>query len=144
MENRMTGHRGVVQSVLKRGADAYQVTLSFYPRTGESGAEPALSAGQLLVYRADIAIEDDRTILFPDRELAKCMDAYNAASETAPVAGSDEEWLVGRIALRICRGIGHLLVERNGRLPSRPLSFDSDGQIIYRLQENVIWTTIRE
>jgi hypothetical protein len=117
MENgRMTGYCGMVQSIMRRGRNAYQVTLGVY--TGKNDEKPRFDGpdgnrGQLLVYRADITIEDDRTILFPDRELDKCMDAFYDSGEIAsPAEGLEKEWMVGRIADRICRELRSLLLER--------------------------------
>lgn len=112
----MTGYHGIVQSIIRRGWNAYQVTLGIYPRKPDdnSRVEPSsLDSGQLLVYRADITIEDDRTILFPDRELDRCMDTFYSSSETdSPAEGLESEWMVGKIADRICRELRSLLLER--------------------------------
>ena len=112
----MTGYHGNVQSIIRRGWNAYQVTLGIYPRKIDenSRVEPSnLDYGQLLVYRADITIEDGGTILFPDRELDKCMDAFYSSSESgSPAEGLESEWMVGKIADRLCRELRSLLLER--------------------------------
>jgi hypothetical protein len=112
----MTGYSGIIRDVIRRGSDAYQVTLGIYPGgDGENRRSEAVcgDAGQLLLYRADIVIDDNRTILFPDRELDKCMDTFYCSGEAgAPAEGLEKEWMVGRIADRICRELRKLLLER--------------------------------
>ncbi len=117
----MAGYYGIVQSVIRRGRDAYQVTLGVYPAQNDQKSRLLLSGeeqGQFLVYRADIAIEGDRTILFPDRELNRCMDAFYESVEVgSPAEGLEREWMVGRIADRIYRELRSILLEyRAGKL----------------------------
>ncbi len=111
----MTGYHGFIQSIIRRGRDAYQVTLGIYPENeGDLRIEnEAQLRGNLFLYRADIAIEDNRTILFPDRELSKCIDAYYG-SEDADLAaeGLEKQKTVGRIAAAICREVSHQLLDR--------------------------------
>ena len=113
----MAGYHGFVQSVIRQGIDAYQLTLGIYrgndgDRTDDTAGTEAV--GQFLVYRADIAIEDDRTILFPDRELSKCMDAFHNSSDPGSAGeGLEMQRTVGGIAARICREVSDFLIERN-------------------------------
>ena len=113
----MAGYHGFVQSIIRRGSDAYQVTLGIYPEHTENSADSPQTgrpADQLLVYRADIAVDDDRTIVFPDRELSRCIDAYRDSAE-ANLAGdiAQREKTVGEIAAGICSEVGELLLRRN-------------------------------
>ena len=112
----MAGYSGIVRDIIRRGTDAYQVTLGIYRAgDGENTRPEAVcrDAGQLLLYRADIVIDDNRTILFPDRELDKCMDTFYCSGEAgSPAEGLEKEWMVGRIADRICRELRELLLER--------------------------------
>ena len=112
----MTGYYGFIQSIIRRGWNAYQVTLGIYPEIeSEPGSEDEKrqQRGNLLLYRADITIEDNRTILFPDRELSKCIDAYYS-SEDADLAaeGLEKQKTVGRIAAAICRDLSDQLLDR--------------------------------
>lgn len=113
----MTGYHGFVQSIIRRGIDAYQVTLGIYPEAAQ-GQEPAgekYCGDNLLVYRADIAIDDDRTILFPDRELSKCIDAfYNPSSTIVEREALEAQRTVGSVAARICSELSSFLLERSG------------------------------
>lgn len=108
----MTGYHGFIQSVIRRGIDAYQVTLGIYPDAGQGQETTSREKGgdNLLVYRADIAIEDDRTILFPDRELGKCIDAFYNPTLTGSEA-LETERTVGGIAARICSQLSRFLLE---------------------------------
>ncbi|HQT91907.1 MAG TPA: hypothetical protein PL001_07755 [Candidatus Kryptobacter bacterium] len=112
----MTGYSGIVHDIIRRGTDAYQVTLGIYPgEDGEKTRSEAIypDAGQLLLYRADIVIDDNRTILFPDRELDKCMDTFfRSGNEGSTAEGLEKEWMVSRIVDRICRELRELLLER--------------------------------
>lgn len=117
----MTGYHGFIQSVIRRGIDAYQVTLGIYPDAtqGQETATMQKGGDNLLVYRADIAIEDDRTILFPDRELGKCMDAfYNPLSAGVMPEALETQRTVGGIAARICSQLSRLLLERSAAAPT--------------------------
>lgn len=110
----MTGYHGFVQSIIKRGIDAYQITLGIcHAESHERCDIPTDETGdQVLVYRADIAIEGDRTILFPDRELSKCMDAfYNPLPICVDSEVLEARKMVGRVAARICGEVGSLLLE---------------------------------
>ncbi len=113
----MTGCCGTVESIIRRGSDAYQLTLGIYLR--EDGRQLLTGVsyqdhGQAIIYRVDIAIDDNRTILFPDRQLDKCMDVfYRADGGASPTDGLEGEWMVGRIADRICREVTAILLERN-------------------------------
>ena len=112
----MTGYHGFIQSIIRRGRDAYQVTLGIYPES-ESGlkteSEAQQSLGNLFLYRADIAIEDNRTILFPDRELSKCIDAYYGSDDADLAAeGLEKQKTVGGIAAAICRELSDQLLDR--------------------------------
>ncbi len=112
----MTGNHGFVQSIIRRGWDAYQVTLGIYPddeSTKREESEELKTSGKFLLYRADIAIEDNRTILFPDRELSKCIDAYYGSEEADLAAeGLEKRKTVGRIAAAICRELSDQLLDR--------------------------------
>ncbi len=114
----MTGYSGIVKSVVKLGYDALQVTFSVHEigdsektvRTDENGIED-------LVYRVDIAMEDERSILFPDRELSECLKLYNNSSEER-VLDTDwkKQWMIGRIADRICRQMSELFFDKTAEL----------------------------
>lgn len=113
----MTGNRGFVQSIIRRGWDVYQVTLGIFPEAGtEAGSERPGEApdrdpkDKLFVYRADIAIEDNRTILFPDRELGKCFDAFYGVAEAAG-EGLETQKYVGKIAAEMCRELSDRLLD---------------------------------
>lgn len=138
----MTGYRGFVQSIIRRGWDAYQVTLGIYAWSGEDVPDVPgeyLPADRLLVYRADIAVDDDRTILFPDRELRKCIDAYYDSTFTAPSnAIGRTERKVGEIAAGICSELSdQLLRQKSGRTfsnrsqdPGEKCRINTTGEIV--------------
>ncbi len=111
----MSEYRGFVQSVIRRGWDSYQVTLGIYMENGAGKTEEAAgyAAGdKLLVFRADIAIDDNRTILFPDRDLAKCIDAFFGAVDSPDPAEGLRRKTVGKIAAEICGKLSDQILYR--------------------------------
>ena len=112
----MEGYYGIVESVIRRGEDAYQLTFRIKQAENAGGSPLRQSHAthrEVLIYRADITIEDNRFILFPDRELGRCMDAYSSGSKSASISnGLVKEQEIGKVADRICRRFSSFLVEQ--------------------------------
>jgi len=112
----MSEYYGIIQSVIKLGYDAYQVTFRIHKirKDVETSTPDSLeNRYEVLVYRAEIAIENDRSILFPDRELGRCLEAYHDSSEgILSGIGWESQRTVGRLADRICRQMSELLLKR--------------------------------
>ena len=133
----MEGYYGIVESVIRRGEDAYQLTFRVKHAENAPDGDPRLMAAnpcEVLIYRADITIEDDRFTLFPDRALSRCIDALSGIKETGHDSdGLDKELEIGRVADRICRKFSSFLLEhRSAELRSAKCEkiFVSDVNII--------------
>ena len=115
----MARYYGIIQSVVKRGYDAFQVTFRVHQihDRKEANTMGNESRGEIHTYRVDVAVEDGRLILFPDRELAQCIKMYYSSSEERM---SDTDWKrwreIGHIADRLCRHVSSLLFERDSRV----------------------------
>lgn len=115
----MAGYYGIIQSVVKRGYDAFQVTFRVHQIRDTHEVNPSVPDKSLtapLVYRVDVAVENDRLILFPDRELAQCLRMYRNSSERASDSELTKWHDVGRIADSLCRHVSSLLFEKNNRV----------------------------
>lgn len=115
----MAGYYGIIQSVVKRGYNAFQVTFRVHPvRDAKeiNSIVPDKSHNETLVYRVDVAVDDNRLILFPDRELARCLRMYRNSSERASDSELTKWHDVGRIADSLCRHVSSLLFEKNNRV----------------------------
>ncbi len=112
----MKEYHGIVQSIIERGPDVYQVTVELHPQknaqkptSGRSGTQP----GNFFVHRVDIVIEGDRTIVYPDRDLDRCMDIFfDFDEQDSRTLGLEDEWSIGRTVGRICNEVGEYLLER--------------------------------
>ena len=115
----MAGYYGIIQSVVKRGYDAFQVTFRVNPvrdARETNSTVPDKSHNETLVYRVDVAVENDRLILFPDRELAQCLMLYRNSSEKSLDVDLGKWRDVGQIADRLCQHVSSLLFEGNNRV----------------------------
>ncbi|MFZ1081740.1 MAG: hypothetical protein WAO19_07425 [Candidatus Kryptoniota bacterium] len=119
----MAEYYGIIQSIIKRGYNAYQVTFRIHKIHGEETirrADTLEDPNDVLVYRADIAIENDRSFLFPDHELGKCLKMYQSYSEEIlPGIGWESQRNIGSLADSICRQMRELLLERQMSRQSR-------------------------
>ncbi len=112
----MAGYYGIIQSVVKRGYDAFQLTFRVNQVQDTHEVNSTVQDkfhGETYVYRVDVAVEKDRLILFPDRELAQCLTLYRNSSDRS----SDTDWKkwhdVGQAADRLCRHVSSLLFEKD-------------------------------
>ena len=111
----MAGYYGIIQSVVKRGYDTFQVTFRVHQFHEADKPNPMISVtsdDEPLVFRVDVSRENDQLILFPDRELAQCLSTRgNPHDEEQSDADSEKRRDVSRIADRLCRHVGSLFFE---------------------------------
>jgi hypothetical protein len=80
----MAGYYGVIQSVVKRGYNAFQMTFRVHQTAGGASAGTVVAdtnGDETLTYRVDVAVDGDKLILFPDRELVQSLNKHEDLSE---------------------------------------------------------------
>lgn len=119
----MAEYYGIIHDVIKRGYNAYQVTFRIQKICGPEdvrGRDSHKGSDDVLIYRADIAIEKDRSILFPDRELGKCLSMYHESANGAfPGIGWESQRNIGELADTMCRQIRDFLLDRQWNSQAR-------------------------
>jgi len=101
---------GVIQSVIRLGHRAYQVTVRIYNADEESRCAAEQEEDKLpVVYRANIVLDDNEPVLFPDRELSRCLDAPHSYDKYEPRILRRQR-MTGEIAEKICTRLAALLI----------------------------------